>query len=231
MHLCARAKQLFVISVLIYVMTLQPLENYLSNYGGINDWHLQAFLIVSKKFSPRKVLYPGSWIHVTPSLVFPHVVYVDSFSKMERVFNNSELLEYIEEHSQYQIKPKLIFHKSDYRDDFGETKASFDLLISLSSGFVSQACAPYLKKSGLLLANNEHYDASMAYVDPKFKAIGIFKTPELLIQSEKEIESYFLTTKGIPITREKVKENSERPPSKAKHKLKKKAPLYLFQKY
>jgi hypothetical protein len=212
-------------------MSLRPLEKYLPNYGGINDWHLQAFLVISKKFAPRKALYPGSWIHVTPTIVFHHVVYVDLFSKMEKNFTNSELLEYIEKHSEYQIKPKLVFHKSDYREDFGETKDSFDLLISLSSGFVSQACAPYLKKAGLLLANNEHYDASMAYVDPNFKAIGVFKTPKLLIQSEKEIESYFMTTKGFPITLEMVKENSERSPSKARNKLKKKSPLYLFQKY
>ena len=212
-------------------MSTQPLEHYLSNYGGINDWHLQAFLIISKKFSPRKVLYPGSWIHVTPSLAFPHVVYVDSFSKMEKVFNNSELLEYVEKHTQYRIKPRLVFHQSDYRENFGEKIAGFDLLISLSSGFVSQVCAPYLKKGGSFLANNEHYDASMAYVDPKFKAIGVFKTPKRLIQSEKEIESYFMTTKGIPITLEMVKENSKRSPSKARHKLKKKSPLYLFQKY
>lgn len=212
-------------------MSFQPLEEYLSHYGGVNDWHLQAFLVVNEKFSPQNALYAGSWIHVTPSLVFPHVVYVDLFSKMEDFFTNSNLLEYIKKHSYYRTEPRLNFHKSDYREDFGEAEASFDLLISLSSGLVSQACAKYLKKDGLLLSNNEHYDASMAYVDPKFKAIGVFRNQKSLIWSEKEIEKYFLTTRGTPITIEMVIENTKRSPSKAKHKLKNKSPLYLFQKY
>jgi hypothetical protein len=211
-------------------MPSQPLEKYLSNYKGINDWHLQAFLVINKKFSSRKVLYAGSWIHVTPSLVFPYVVYVDLFSKMEKFFTNSELLGYIKKHTQYRTKPRLDFHQSDYQKKFGEKEASFDLLLSLSSGFVSQACASYLKKDGLLLANNEHYDASMAYTDPRFKVIGVFKTPNNLTQSEEEIENYFITTKGTPITLEIVEEDSKRSPSRAKYKLEKNAPLYLFQK-
>jgi len=55
-------------------MSLKPLEDYLSEYGGINDWYLNAFLLISKRFSPKKVLYPESWIHVTPSLVFREYV-------------------------------------------------------------------------------------------------------------------------------------------------------------
>jgi hypothetical protein len=115
-------------------------------------------------------------------------------------------------------------------ENFGEAKESFDLFISLSSGFVSQACLVYLKKGGLLLANNEHYDAIRAYVDSNFKSIGVFKTPKFLVNAEKEVESYFVTTKETPITLEMVKENSKMSPSKAKYKLKKKAPFYLFQK-
>ena len=118
------------------------LSDYLSRYGGVNDWHLQAFQLISDKFSPRKVLYPGSWIHLTPSLVFPNVVYVDSFSNMEKAFNDSDLLHYIEKHSSSHNKPKIKFHQADYNSNFGE-EANFDLLISLSSGLVSQACGSY----------------------------------------------------------------------------------------
>ena len=202
------------------------LKDYLSRYGGVHDWHLQAFRVLNNRFSPRRTLYPGSWIHLTPSLVFPYVAYIDLSPKKITL----DLLQYIEGHAEYQGKPKIVFHQSDYKASFVEEKSSFDLLISLSSGFVSEACSSYLKKGGLLFANNEHYDASMAYVDSKFKAIGVFKNPELLIRSKKEIESYFMTTRGIPITLEMVVENSKKAPSKARHKLKKKSPLYLFQK-
>ena len=96
------------------------LTDYLTRYGGVNDWHLQTFQVLNNRFSPKKVLYPGSWIHLTPSLVFPHVVYVDSFAKMEKAFNDSDMLQYVEKHSTHQNKLKIEFHQSDYQSNFGE---------------------------------------------------------------------------------------------------------------
>lgn len=211
-------------------MSSKVLKDYLSHYGGINDRHLHSFILINDKFSPARVLYPGSWIHQTPSLVFSNVVYVDLTSKMEKVFNDPDLLRYIEKNTKYQGKPKIEFHKSYYSSNFGEDEASFDLLISLSSGFVSQVCGSYLKKGGLLLADNEHYDASRAYSDLKFELIGVFETASRYVESKQGIHIYFLTTKGKPITLEMVNENSQRSPSKAKYRLKKKASFYLFQK-
>ena len=205
-------------------------ERYLSTYGGITDWYHQSFKLLNEKFSPNNVLYAGSWIHITPSLVFPRVVYVDMFSKMGQFFTNPEVIMYVTKNATSKNKPELVFHQSDYNKDFGEEKNSFDLLISLNSGFVSQACSSYLKKDGLLLANNEHFDAIRAYVDPKFKVIGIFKKSNKLIETTKEVETYFITIQCSSITLEMVEENKKRSPSKAKFKLKKKAQLYLFQK-
>lgn len=211
-------------------MTLKSLEKYLSYYGGINDWHLQTFLKINNIFLPKKVLYAGSWIHITPSLAFSHVVYVDLFSKMDQFFTDKDVLNYIKQNSFYKTRTSLDYYQSDYKKDFLKEKSSFDLLISLSSGFVSQACSKYLKKGGLLLANDEHFDSSMAYVDLTFECIGVFKNPKSLLTSKKEIKSHFITKKGTPITQEMVLENSKRSPSKARYKLKKKAPLYLFKK-
>ena len=211
-------------------MTSKFLSDYLSRYGGTNDWHLQAFRVVNDRFSPRKVLYPGSWIHLTPSLVFSYDVYVDLSSKMHRALSDSDLLQYIQDHAEYQDKPRIEFHQSDYKNSFGEEKASFDLLISLSSDLVSQACGPYLRKGGVLFANNEHYDASMAYADTKLRLIGVFRTAGKYIESKESIHSYFITTKGDPITLEMVNENMRRSPSKARYRLKKKALFYTFQR-
>jgi hypothetical protein len=73
-------------------MCSKILKEYLSKYGGSHDRHIKTFRFILKKFSIQRVLYPGSWIHVTPSLIFPDVVYVDSFSKMEKAFTDSDLL-------------------------------------------------------------------------------------------------------------------------------------------
>ena len=211
-------------------MTSRALEKYLSSYNGINDVHLNALRLIKKKFEVNRVLYPGSWIHLTPSIVFPFVVYVDSFSKMKSMLGDSELLAYIGRNSEILDKPIIKFYQADYRKALPEEKESFDLLISLSSGFVSQSCKSYLRKKGLLFVNNEHYDAIMAYVDHSFQPIGVFNNSGKLIEDADAVTEYFLTCKNQVITKEMVRENSKKPPSKAKYKLKKKAPFYLFQK-
>jgi hypothetical protein len=210
-------------------MPSKAFEKYLSNYRGIDDPHLTALRLIKKKFNVERVLYPGSWIHLTASLVFPYVVYVDFFAKMESMFNDPELLEYIETHSETVNKPIIKFHRADYREGIEEEKDSFDLLISLSSGFVSKYCKPYLRKGGLLFVNNEHYDASMAYVDPSFAPLGVFSHTGKLVEDSRKIQDYFLTKNNQAITLEMVEENSDKSPSKAKYKLKKKAPFYLFK--
>ena len=209
-------------------MPSKALEEYLSHYRGIDDPHLSALRLIKKKYYVERVLYPGSWIHLTPSLIFPYVVYVDSFSKMDSMLSDPELLEYIGNNSEIFGEPTIKVHQTDYREKIGEEKESFDLLISLSSGFVSQHCGSYLKKGGLLFVNNEHYDAIKAFVDENFKPVGVFFSKGKLIQREKSIEEYFLTKNDELITSELVSENSKRSPSKAKYKLKKKAQFYLF---
>jgi hypothetical protein len=46
----------------------------------------------------------------------------------------------------------------------------------------------------------------MAYVDSRLKLVGVFKTARNYIESEESIHSYFITTKGKPITLEMVNE-------------------------
>ncbi|WGM88865.1 MAG: hypothetical protein NUK63_08075 [Candidatus Bathyarchaeum tardum] len=148
---------------------------------------------------------------------------------MKQFFTNPEVINYITKNATTKNKPEIVFHQSDYTKDFGEAKNSFDLLISLNSGFVSQACSSYLKKDGLLFANNEHFDAITAYVDPKFKAIGIFTKSNKLIQTKREVETYFITKEGSPITREMVEENKKGHLQKLNSNWKKK-PNYIFSK-
>ena len=175
-------------------------------------------------------MYPGSWIHLTPSLVFPYVVYIDNFAKMESMFSDPELLEYIGTNSEIDGEANIKVHQMDYRGEIPEEKTSFDLLISLSGGFVSQYCRSYLKKNGILFVNNEHYDAIKAFVDEDFLPVGVFTSNGKLINQPKSIQEYFLTKKNEVITSEMVIENSKRSPSKAKYKLKKKAQFYLFSR-
>jgi hypothetical protein len=211
-------------------MPSKALEKYLSNYGGINDPYLRVLKSLKNNYEIKRVMYPGSWIHLTPSLVFPYVVYVDNFAKMESMLSDPELLEYIGKYSEIYGELIIKVHQIDYRAEIPEEKTSFDLLISLSSGFVSQYCGLYLKKNGILFVNNEHHDATKAFEDKDFLPIGAFTSNGKLIHQPKSIQEYFLTKKNEVITSEMVTENSKRSPSKAKYKLKKKAQFYLFSR-
>ena len=146
------------------------------------------------------------------------------------MFTDPELVQYIETHSESSSKPMIKFHQVDYRYGINEEKESFDLLISLSGGFVSQYCGSYLRKNGILFTNNEHYDATRAFVHKNFLPIGVFTSSGKLIKQNQAIKEYFITKKNELITSDMVLENSKRSPSKAKYKLKKKAPFYLFSR-
>jgi hypothetical protein len=210
-------------------MSLKALSKYLSHYQGMEDWHLPAFRQIQSMFTPRKVLYPGSWIHLTPSLVFPHVVYVDNITQMKKMVKDPFLQQYITQHREYAASPKIEVYQKSYESNLGE-EASFDLLLSLSAGFISQACSQYLRTNGFLFVNNEHFDATRAYVDSQYELIGVFKTATKYISKGKNLQSYFLTRKDTPITLEMVQENSLRSPSKIRYKLKQKALFYVFKK-
>jgi len=209
-------------------MPSKALEKYLSYYGGINDPYLEALKLLKSNYAIKRAIYPGSWIHLTPSLVFAYVAYVDSFRNLKYMLNDQELLDYINRNSELNGKPIIKVHQMDFRDEIPEEKHSFDLLISLNSGFVSQHCGSFLKKNGLLFVNNEHYDAIKAFVDEDFLPVGVFSSNGKFIKQSKSIQKYFLTNNNELMTSEMVLENSKKSPSKAKYKLKKKAQFYLF---
>jgi len=138
-------------------MPSKALEKYLTKYGGISDPHLKVLKLLKNNYEIGRVMHPGSWIHLTPSIIFPYVVYVDNFAKMESMLSDPELLGYIGTNSEIYGEAIIKVHQMDYRGEIPEEKTSFDLLISLSSGFVSQYCGSYLKKNGILFVNNEQF--------------------------------------------------------------------------
>jgi len=60
-----------------------------------DDERLGLFLEIAKKFNIRNVLYPGSFVHITPSFIFPRVVYVDSYKKAKKFFEDLSVYDYI----------------------------------------------------------------------------------------------------------------------------------------
>ena len=211
----------------------QALDTYLADYrlkhGGIHDL-LWAFRLVKENFGCRRVLYPGSYLHVTPSLVFPEVCYVDSVKGIAAALASPDLLEYVTTHRDYLEEVCIRLYEEDYTGFDSEPQSSFDLLISLNAGFVSQACRSFLKPGGLLLANNGHYDAARAHVDPGYRLIGALDGGSLLLESSHpDLSSHFGTAKGEELTLEMVEADAKRPPSRARFMPSQEMEAYLFQ--
>ncbi len=161
------------------------------------------FIQLQDNFHIERVLYPGSFVHVTPSFVFNSVCYVDSDKPTAKFFNSPELFDFISSRKHYSADPEIIFYPADYNKPFGQEINSFDLLISQYAGFISLACKEYLKPGGLLLANNSHGDAGMASIDRDFELVGVFIRRDGQYKfSTSNLEKYFTPKKSIEVSEE-----------------------------
>ena len=172
----------------------------------------------------------AGWI-LRPLLFFPQVSYVDSLTGIADTLTDPNLRGYVDDNRNYQETPEIRCYQQDYRTFTSEPEASFDLLISLNAGFISQACKRFLPSGGLLLVNDEHYDARRAFVDSDYVFSAAFAGKNLRMEtSEAKLASYFKTARGTPLTPEMVASDAPRPPSRARFKPAKSANVYLFRR-
>ena len=211
-----------------------PLGTYKSRYlngPGSDDGLWSVFRKIRDDFHVRRVLYPGSYLHITPSLYFPYVSHVDSLAGFADAMADLDLRQYVEDHRDYPEAPDMLCYQQDYRTFTCEPEGSFDLLISLNAGLISQACKRFLAPGGMLLVNDEHYDARRAFVDPDYLLCAVFSGEDLRMEtSESELAAYFRTARGTPLTLEMVESDVPRSPSRARFKPTRSAPAYLFRK-
>lgn len=162
------------------------------------------FRELNKKFDINKVFYPGSYVHITPSLIFSNVTYADSFRNTFKFYEDADTMKFIEKNKEYSEDPIVRFYQQDYNKPFKELEKEFDLIISQYAGFVGQGAKPYLKKGGLLVCNNSHGDASMASLDSEYKLVAVYnrRSDDKFSISDKNLKGYLIPKKGIEPTRE-----------------------------
>ena len=151
------------------------------------------FKLLAESYTIKKVLYPGSYIHISPSFYFSEVVYVDTDSKAVKFFSDDSFKLLISERKSYTENSTIRFYPSSYKEPLPEKENYFDLIVSQYAGFVSLHCKRHLKTDGLLLANNSHGDAGIAYFDPDFtlEAVINFRNGNFVL-SRKNLERYFI---------------------------------------
>lgn len=183
-------------------MSNNPIDLYKQYFIDRSFERLDLFQILAERYEIESALYPGSFVHVTPSFVFPVTTYVDMDRRAKLFFEHPDLVDFIAKCKTYPQDPIVTFHASDYRKSIDEPDESYDLLISQYAGFVSQHGKRYLKIGGLLLVNNSHGDASMASIDDgyEFKA-AIIRSGRFHRISDRNLDSYFISKKPTQVTK------------------------------
>jgi hypothetical protein len=174
------------------------MNNSTSKYLVYESKMLRAglFKSISEQYFIESALYPGSYIHISPSFYFKEVVYVDTDSKARKFFEDDSFKKLITERKVYSEDSELRFYPLNYQEEIPEKEGYFDLLISQYAGFVSRYCKKYLKEGGILVANNSHGDAGVAELDPDLSLIAVINyRNERFHLSTKNLEKYFIPKK------------------------------------
>lgn len=133
----------------------------------------RLFKAVRAAVGDSVVLYPGSYVDVAASMAFSTVTYVDLDRRAAQFFEDAAG---VREIIGSQAGPRSVsveFIHADYTNDLGLVPESFDLLVSLYAGLVSEACTRYLRVGGTLLVAPSHGDAAMASIDPRYGLSGV----------------------------------------------------------
>ncbi len=154
----------------------------------------------------RAVLYPGSFVDIAPSFVFPRVVYADVDRRAAAFFQDEAgIREIVASQPGAPAGPEFSFIHADYTDGLGLADGAFDLLISLYAGFVSEYCMRYLRIGGTLLANPSHGDVAMASIDPRYRLVGVVQSGGGGYRVRTEgLEGYLIPKRQTEITSESL---------------------------
>ncbi len=169
-------------------------------FGTIADW----------RGSTARVLYPGSYVDIAPSVRFADVTYVDTDKRAARFFAQHEAVERLVRAERVAARAhdqplSLRFHHQDYREPLDEPAGSFDLLVSLYAGFISEHCTDALAVGGTLLANPSHGDAAMASIDPRYRLSGVLVARDGAYRVvAKDLDAYLVPKRDDPVTVESL---------------------------
>lgn len=169
-------------------------EIYKKYFIDNNFERIDLFESLREKFELKKALYPGSFTHIVPSFFIPEVVYVDVDKQAKSFFaDRSAVKELIDAKKIYLQETSFSFIGQNYSEPLNLEEESFDLLISQFSGIISRHCKKHLKIGGLLLANNSHADAGIAYLDKDYELVAIIsETNGQTSITDKDLETYFI---------------------------------------
>lgn len=138
---------------------------------------LRLFTAIRDSFDVGTVLYPGSYVDIAPSFVFPEVTYLDTDGRAAKFFGDQAGVdEIITRHRDSDTEAQWSFVHADYTSNLDLPANHYDLLVSLYAGFISEHCTNFLRSGGLLLVNSSHGDAALASINPDYRLVAVVKS-------------------------------------------------------
>ncbi len=166
----------------------------------------RLFRVVAKATGARTVLYPGSYVDVAASFAFEAVTYVDTDARAARFFADVEgVRELVAEQPGAPADPEITFLARDYTRALDLPDGSFDLLVSLYSGPLSEHCTRYLRPGGRFLASTSHGDVALAALDSRYRLDGVVLAGAGGYRvSSTDLDTYLVPARRTPVTREAI---------------------------
>lgn len=166
------------------------------------------FDAVADTVEANDVLYPGSYVDLTPSFVWPSVTYVDVDRRANQFFGDADGIdELLREHGVDSSAQTTRFLHADYADQLDVADESVDLLISLYAGFISEHCTRYLRPGGHLLVNPSHGDTAMASLDTRYELCGaVVSNGDTYEVRTGDLDAYLVPKRDIEVTVELLHE-------------------------
>jgi hypothetical protein len=161
---------------------------------------------VAGSVSATRVLYPGSFVDIAPSFVWPEVTYVDTDRRAARFFGDRDgVAEIIAVEEGAPPDPEFTFVHDDYMSSLPLADGAFDLLVSLYAGPVSRHCTRYLRVGGVLLVNPSHGDVALASLDDRYVLIAVVRSRSGSYSvSTGDLDSYLVPKRDEPVTVESI---------------------------
>lgn len=162
----------------------------------------RLFTAISQAIEADTVLYPGCFVDLAPSFVFPSVTYIDVDRRAERFFRDrAGVAEIIADNRSAAGQADFSFIAADYSHNLDVEDEAFDLLISLYAGFISEHCTRYLRLGGHLLVNPSHGDAAMASIDGRYLLAAVVQSRSGRYRVDNSgLEHYLIPKKPEPLT-------------------------------
>jgi hypothetical protein len=182
------------------------MDLYTKYHSSRDDERRGLFEIARHDFGVLRGLYPGCFVHVTPSFFIKRMVYVDSDDRARRFFESGDARALVQRQRTYDAEPEMAFLHRDYTDPL-PLAAAFDLILSQYAGFVSMHTKRHLRSGGILIVNNSHGDAGLAHNDPDFELIAVIKRRGARFTlSTQDLDAYFVPkTKPVPEDRDEAR--------------------------